>query len=374
MWSCIRVAVAGGAGCAGGAGDAAYVRGARSDLTSYDRALAPVTRTPDRLTSGAHARGDGASKILDGQTCMMLRPIVLASIILALAPSASPGSAVAQDLDRPRLGAVAQALADASPSVRRLDPRQREEVTAFVVGNALFVLAHELGHAAVSEFDLPVLGREEDAVDMFATLALLHIGSDFSHSVLVDAARGHYLIGERNLQQGHGPTFYGAHSLDQQRAYQIICLMVGSDPGLFWGVAVKAGLPAERKETCRGDFERAETSWIRLLQPHFRPVAAKPSFLEHLLHLAPGSSSSIMVRYADARGRAAQYRQALETAGILDIVREFAQASLNFPKDIVIEGRACGYPNAYWDPGERRIIFCYELVPDFVELAVHDLR
>ncbi len=304
---------------------------------------------------------------------MTLRRILFVSIILALAPTSRFGSAAAQAADGSRLGAVAEAIAAASPSVRSLDARQRSEVTEFVVGNALFVLAHELGHAAVSEFDLPVLGREEDAVDIFATLALLHIGSDLSHRVLIDAARGHYLIGERNLQQRQGLAFYGAHGLDKQRAYQIICLMVGSDPDLFWGVAVKAGLPAERKETCHADFERAETSWVRLLQPHFRPAAAKPSFLEGLLHLAPKPGGRITVRYADASGRTAAYRHVLETAGILEVVRDFAQASLIFPKDIVVEGEACGYPNAYWNPSERRIMFCYELVPDFIDLAVHDL-
>jgi hypothetical protein len=34
----------------------------------------------------------------------------------------------------------------------------------FVAGNMLFVLLHKLGHAAVSEFDIPVLGKEKDAL------------------------------------------------------------------------------------------------------------------------------------------------------------------------------------------------------------------
>jgi hypothetical protein len=33
----------------------------------------------------------------------------------------------------------------------------------FVAGNMLFVLLHELGHAAITEMGLPVLGRMEDA-------------------------------------------------------------------------------------------------------------------------------------------------------------------------------------------------------------------
>jgi hypothetical protein len=41
-----------------------------------------------------------------------------------------------------------------------------------VFGNVLFVAAHELGHALVSEMTLPMLGREEVAADLFAILVL----------------------------------------------------------------------------------------------------------------------------------------------------------------------------------------------------------
>jgi hypothetical protein len=44
-----------------------------------------------------------------------------------------------------------------------------EERDEFILGNVVFVLFHEFGHALVSELELPVLGREEDAVDRFAT-------------------------------------------------------------------------------------------------------------------------------------------------------------------------------------------------------------
>src|SRR5262245_54768503 len=54
----------------------------------------------------------------------------------------------------------------------------RQNLTEFVVGNMLFVLMHEMAHVHVTEMGLPVLGREEDAADMFATLALLKMGSE----------------------------------------------------------------------------------------------------------------------------------------------------------------------------------------------------
>src|SRR5262245_5446003 len=65
---------------------------------------------------------------------------------------------------------------DENPRLLHLTPDQRKDVIAFVVGNILFVMSHELGHALISEMGLPVLGKEEDAADAFATLVALKIG------------------------------------------------------------------------------------------------------------------------------------------------------------------------------------------------------
>jgi len=40
--------------------------------------------------------------------------------------------------------------------------------TTLLTGNVLFVLGHETAHALISEFAIPVLGREEDAADALA--------------------------------------------------------------------------------------------------------------------------------------------------------------------------------------------------------------
>jgi hypothetical protein len=54
-----------------------------------------------------------------------------------------------------------------------LAPQNRQDVADFVVGNMPFVLMHEMAHVHVTEMGLPVLGREEDAADSFAIIALL---------------------------------------------------------------------------------------------------------------------------------------------------------------------------------------------------------
>jgi len=79
-----------------------------------------------------------------------------------------------------RLEQAAHALEN-DPGLKDLTLEQRKSLIEFVAGNMLFVLNHELGHALVSEMGLPVLGKEEDAVDAFAVLAMLSVGNAVSN-------------------------------------------------------------------------------------------------------------------------------------------------------------------------------------------------
>jgi hypothetical protein len=134
----------------------------------------------------------------------------------------------------------------------------------------LFALTHELGHALISEMGLYVLDREEDAADSFAVVGMLNVGTAVSDRVLVAAATSWFMSDKRNQTQGLEPVFYDEHSLDKQRAYQIVCLMVGSDPDRFAEAAEKAKLPEDRQGTCQGDYSNASWPWATALKPHVR--------------------------------------------------------------------------------------------------------
>ena len=64
------------------------------------------------------------------------------------------------------------------------------------------------------------------------------------------AAQGWFLNDRRDQQTGEKPPYYDEHNLSQQRAYQILCLMVGSDPNKFKGLADEMKLPESRQATC----------------------------------------------------------------------------------------------------------------------------
>ena len=68
------------------------------------------------------------------------------------------------------------------PTAEGITPRE-----AFT-GQLLFAIAHEFGHAAFDIYNVPVLGRQEDAADQFATHFLLNFGGPLAKRLIWGAA------------------------------------------------------------------------------------------------------------------------------------------------------------------------------------------
>ena len=199
----------------------------------------------------------------------------------------------------------------------------------------LFVLLHEIGHVTITQMGLPVLGRPEDAADSFAAVGLIRIGSEFSHRVLAEAAKGWFLADRRDESTGDTVAFYDEHGLNQQRAFQIVCFMVGSDEDKFKDVAADTKLPKARQESCEGDFSNAAYSWDLLLKPHVR---------------APDQpKTKIDVIYGEAKGRVEFAAQALRSIQLLETVAEHTAEAFAWPAPFTLELQTCGFPNARWD-------------------------
>ena len=169
-----------------------------------------------------------------------------------------------------RIDAAVLALRDSNQRLRRASPQFVQGLAEFVSGNLLFVLLHEMAHAPITQMGLPVLGKMEDAADTFAALRLIRLGSDFSHRVLINAAKGWFLADRRDQETGNKVAFYDEHGLNQQRANQIVCLMVGSDDEKFKDLAKETKLPEERQDSCAGDYSNVAYSWDLVLKPHRR--------------------------------------------------------------------------------------------------------
>jgi hypothetical protein len=161
-------------------------------------------------------------------------------------PEAPPGKF------QERIDAAVRALLENNPRFTDLSPQYVQKLVEFVSGNMLFVLLHEMAHVSITQMGLPVLGRTEDAADTYAALRLIRSGSNFSHRVLIEAAEGWFMADRRDQKMGDKVAYYDEHGLNHQRAYQIVCLMVGSGDEKFKDLARETKLPEERRDACAG--------------------------------------------------------------------------------------------------------------------------
>jgi hypothetical protein len=253
-----------------------------------------------------------------------------------------------------RIAEVARNLKD-HPQLKKLTPEDRENAVQFVVGNMLFVFLHELAHAAIADLGLPVLGREEDAADEFAILRMLWHGTSLTHRVLTDATKGWFFSARRDRKEREPLAFYDEHSLDQQRAYHIVCLMVGNNPNDMVDLANEMKLPDDRRESCKREFERASSSWHKVLQPHRRQPDESKVDIETI--------------YGEGKGDLASYAQGFRTMRLLETVAGFTADELAWPVPFTLEMQSCGFINARWNDETRKLTLCYELAADFAELG-----
>jgi hypothetical protein len=176
-----------------------------------------------------------------------------------------------------------------------------------------------------------------------------------THRVLTDATKGWFFSARRDRKEGEPLAFYDEHSLDQQRAYHIVCLMVGDDPNAMVDLANEMKLPADRRDSCKRDFERASSSWHKVLQPNRRqpddPIVA------------------IETIYGEGKGDLASYVQSFRTLRLLETVAGFTADELAWSVPFTLEMQSCGFINARWDDETRKLTLCYELAADFAELG-----
>ena len=129
-----------------------------------------------------------------------------------------------------------------------------------------FIFIHEFAHLLIDAYDLPITGREEDAADQLATVFMTRFvdggdkyafdAADFFNSLATDPSR---------LKQS---DFLDEHSLDQQRAYQIVCWIAGSSEAAYTSIQKLKIFPRSRLQQCPDEYQQKVNAWFTLLRPH----------------------------------------------------------------------------------------------------------
>ncbi len=128
-----------------------------------------------------------------------------------------------------------------------------------------FILAHEFAHALIHNFELPVLGREEDAADGIATVVLLKAEEGGLYAI--DAAEFWEAFSGRQDPPDLA-EYADNHSFDRQRADNILCWVAGSDEPILEAFLEGEILPEDRLAACPGEWQLLQRSAEQVLDPH----------------------------------------------------------------------------------------------------------
>lgn len=138
-----------------------------------------------------------------------------------------------------------------------------------LIGPAVDVFLHEVGHAAFDMLQIPVFGREEDAADMFSAYILLRFAPADAQRLI----RGVALLGAKEARdaQRQAPEIKGfadSHGLPAQRYFNVLCIAYGFNEKAYADAVTRGRLPTERAEGCADEYAMLDRAFKKLVMPY----------------------------------------------------------------------------------------------------------
>jgi Putative metallopeptidase len=253
--------------------------------------------------------------------------------------------------------------ADETTNVEITDAQREEILREFVLANVEFTLLHEIGHALIHQFPIPVFGQEEDAADQIAITNMI-----IRHNADVDLAAINKLLMvssqwlsewevEEEAPEPNAHAFWDSHSLAIQRFYNVNCLLFGSNPNELSFLFDTEMLPAERGFDCEQAYAQAFEANFWLLDTFGRGEDSLVPF------------NGIVVAYAQTRNpRHEKVRDWLVTSRMVQEVAARATELFPWRQPIRLLFSNCpGSAEAYYNRNVAEIVVCYELLELFLD-------
>ncbi len=128
-----------------------------------------------------------------------------------------------------------------------------------------FVFLHEIAHAIIDKYKLPIIGNEEDAADRCsAYINLEELGQDGVKAILA-AADAFAIESKRNANAKKNMA--DEHLLGEQRYYNALCMVYGSNASKWEKLVTDGYLPKERAVRCPTEYQKTVDAWAGLLGP-----------------------------------------------------------------------------------------------------------
>jgi len=129
-----------------------------------------------------------------------------------------------------------------------------------------FIFLHELGHALIDGYELPITANQEDAADRCSSyICIEELGEDGVKAVV--AAAEFFAIQSKAGGQRDAKVMADEHLLNEQRFFNSLCMIYGSDPEKYSGFVINKLLPKARAVRCPNEYKLTASSWSKLLKP-----------------------------------------------------------------------------------------------------------
>ena len=256
------------------------------------------------------------------------------------------------------------------------NPSQSFDPDFFIESNLEFTLLHELAHAVIELYDIPVLGGQEQAADQVALMLLL---TDQRHKGVLRpvtlnkllAISGEWFLEWQAEMKQNQAVYWDAHPLTIQRFYDVTCLAYGSNPDILESLRKEKWLPVERAWNCDLEYKktRQALAWLTKKVSHYQ-LDENWNFVKK--NKPPqGFTGQVKIVWVEpTRQSHKDMTKKLKNFKSLKYLVAQTNEVLNFKEDITIYMEPyCKGPDAWWNGEQNIITVCYELAELFEKNA-----
>jgi len=141
-----------------------------------------------------------------------------------------------------------------------------EEAWEASKNTVIFFLLHELGHALVDVYKIPLNGNPEDVADNFS-INLLAETSGINQAAIQGASFFQIFTKHEAEMKLQELPVLDEHLLNAQRFHNIVCKLYGSDPVKYNFVVSGGYLDETKSSRCAADYQSMKMAWERDLGP-----------------------------------------------------------------------------------------------------------
>ncbi len=128
-----------------------------------------------------------------------------------------------------------------------------------------FIFLHELGHALIDAYELPITANQEDAADRCSSYICIEELGETGVQAVITAAE--FFALQSKSSQKDDRMMADEHLLNEQRFFNSLCMIYGSNPQKYSGIVDNGLLPRDRAARCPTEYSQTANSWQTLLKP-----------------------------------------------------------------------------------------------------------